>query len=357
MKKHEAAICPRSANGIGVELAARTWGLGMSILELAARKTRDTLRIYWELVRIIVPVTVLTEAMARAGIIEAMSPALAPVMQLFGLPPEFALVWMTGVLVGIWGAVPVIFTLVPPAELTVADITVISALLLFAHALPIEQKIIQKAGPGFVLTTALRIAGGMIYALILHHIFAATGWLSHALNPAWIPMAAASDWLGFFVGLVEALIAMFLILLFLAWGLELLKWLGIMDRIIRMIAPLLRLAGIRAEAAQFTMVGLLLGISYGGGLLVREARSGSLSPRQIFISCVFMGFAHAVIEDTLVVMAIGADAVSVLVGRVVFAVAAAAVIAWFVRALPDSVFCAWAFNRPDRQTAVGAVNG
>lgn len=329
----------------------------MSMLELAARKTRETLQIYWELVRIIVPVTVLTEAMSRAGIIEAVSPALAPVMQLFDLPPEFGLVWMTGMLVGIWGAVPMIFALVPPAELSVADITVVSALLLFAHALPIEQKIIQKAGPGFVLTTALRIVGGMIYALILHHVFVITGWLSQPLNPAWIPMAAASDWLGFLVGLLEALIAMFVILLLLAWGLELLKWSGIMDRFIRMISPLLRLAGIEAEAAQFTMVGLLLGISYGGGLLIREARSGSLSPRQIFISCVFMGFAHAVIEDTLVVMALGADAIGVLIGRIMFAIFATALIAWVVRVLPESVFFALAFNRTSRPTAVGAANG
>ncbi len=61
-------------------------------------------------------------------------------------------------LVGIWGAVPLIFTLVVPvSELSTADVTVFSALVLFAHGLPLEQKIIQKAGPGMVATTTLRI--------------------------------------------------------------------------------------------------------------------------------------------------------------------------------------------------------
>lgn len=312
-------------------------------------KTRDALQIYWELVRIIVPVTILTEAMARTGMIEAASPALAPLMGLFGLPPELGLAWLTCMLVGIWGAIPMVFSLVPAGSLSVADITVFSALLLFAHALPIEQKIIQKAGPGFILTTILRIVGGIVYALLLHHILAATGWLSDPLDPAWIPMADTTDWMGFMIGLLKALIVMFVILLALAWGLELLKWSGIMDLLMKALSPLLRLAGIEGEAAQFTMIGLFLGISYGGGLLIREARSGSVSPRQIFISCVFMGFAHSVIEDTLVVMALGADAAGVLVGRVIFAVAATALVAGLVRSIPDSVFFAWAFRRAGRQ--------
>lgn len=325
----------------------------MSALKFAVRKTQDTLQIYWELVRIIVPVTIVTEVMARTGLIEAVSPALAPVMGLFGLPPELGLAWLTGMLVGIWGAVPMVFTLVPAASMSVADITVFSTLLLFAHALPIEQKIIQKAGPGFAITTLIRVAGGVLYAMMLHHVLAATGWLSQTLDPAWIPMAASTDWMGFLTGLVEALVVMLVILLALAWGLEILKLSGLMALLMKILAPSLRLAGIKGEAGPFTAVGLFLGISYGGGLLIREARSGDVSPRQVFISCVFMGFAHSVIEDTLVVMALGADVIGVLVGRMIFAIAATALIAGLVRSIPDENFFGWVFRRADCPAATG----
>jgi spore maturation protein SpmB len=319
----------------------------MSALRFAVHKTLETLQTYWKLVRIIVPVTIVTEVMSRTGLIEAVSPALAPVMGLFGLPPELGPAWLTGMLVGIWGALPMIFTLVPAASMSVADITVFSALLLFAHSLPVEQKIIQKAGPGFAATTLIRIAGGVLYAMMLHHLLAATGWLSETLDPAWLPVVGSADWAGFLTGRIEALIVMLVILMALAWGLEILKLSGLMALLMRILAPSLRLAGIEGKAGHLTAVGLFLGISYGGGLLIREARSGSVSPRQVFISCVFMGFAHGIVEDTLIVMALGADVIGVLAGRIAFAIAATALIAWLVRSVPDENFFRWVFRRAD----------
>ena len=307
-------------------------------------KTRQTLVIYWELARIIIPVTIATEILSRLGLIKAVAPALAPLMALFGLPPELGLPWLTGMLVGIWAAVPMVFVLLPLGALSAADITVFSALLLFAHALPIEQKIIQRAGPGLIITTLLRVGGGVAYAFLLHQVLAATGWLAGPMQPAWIPMAADGGWLGFFIGLGKAMAMMLAMLLALSWAMEILRLTGVMAWLMRLLAPVLRLAGIRGEAAELTSVGLFLGISYGGGLLIREARSGAVSPRQVFISCTFMGFAHSVIEDTAIVMSVGANIWGVLVGRLVFAILATALIAAILRAVPDPLFLRWGFR-------------
>ncbi len=310
----------------------------MPFLTIALRKTRETLDVYWLLVRITVPIALLTELLARMGAIEALSPVFAPVMGLVGLPPELGLAWLTGMLIGIWGAVPLVFTLVPLSSLSTADVTIFSALILFGHALPIEQKIIQQAGPGMIATTVLRFAGGLLYAFLLHHVLAATGWLSAPVAPAWIPISATPDWLEYLRGLAETMVWMLVILVVLSWGLEFLKVTGVLDFLMKVLSPALRLAGIRGEAEHLTAVGLFLGISYGAGLLIREAQSGAVSPRQIFLSCVFMGFAHSVIEDTLIVISLGADVYGVLVGRVVFAVAATAIIAALLAQLSDRTF-------------------
>jgi spore maturation protein SpmB len=308
-------------------------------------KTRQTLTIYWVLVKITVPIAILTEVLSRLGVIKAVAPAFRPLMNLVGLPPELGLAWLTGMIVGIWGAVPLIFSLVPANSLSTADITVFSALILFAHGLPIEQKIIQHAGPGMLVTTVLRIAGGFIYALLLHHVLAATGWLSSPASPAWIPLAQTQAWSDYLLGLCETMAVMLIILLALSWGLELLKITGLMKLMMKILSPVLRLAGIRGEAGHLTAVGLFLGISYGAGLLIQEARSGAISPRQIFLSCVFMGFAHSVIEDTIVVLSLGADIYGVLIGRLVFAIAATALVASLLHRTPDHAFFARAFRR------------
>ncbi|QKV18311.1 nucleoside recognition domain-containing protein [Oricola thermophila] len=320
----------------------------MRFIMSGLRRTRETIEVYWLLVRIMVPIMIATELLSRIGAIEATAPAFSPVMHALGLPAELGLAWLTGMLVGVWGAVALVFVLVPASSLTVADVTVFSSLILFTHALPIEQKIIQQAGPGMIVTTLLRIAGGLVYAFLLHHLLAATGWLSSPVDPAWIPMTTTADWMDFFTGLFETLTWMLVILVALSWGLDILRATGVLNLMMKVLSPALRPVGIKGEAEHLTAVGLFLGISYGAGLLIREARSGAVSPRQVFLSCTFMGFAHSVIEDTLVVMAIGADIGGVLFGRLVFALVAIAAVAALLRSVSDKTFHNWAFRSAPR---------
>ena len=96
--------------------------------------------------------------------------------------------------------------------------------------------------------------------------------------------------------------------------------------------------GISKDAAPLTVVGLVLGLSYGGGLIIREAQRGHIQPRDVFLASSFMGLCHSLIEDTLIVVALGADIYVVLFGRLIFSVLLVGIFARFLRGTGDAFF-------------------
>ncbi|MEE9907622.1 hypothetical protein LWV33_08690 [Brucella intermedia] len=125
---------------------------------------REAVGVYWTLIKIMLPVMVLTQLAIEMGLIKAISPAFAPVMQFVGLPPEAGFVWAMNLLVGIWSGAVVMFAVLPVDTLTTAQVTILGSLFLFAHALPIEQRIVQKAGPRLIVSTLIRLGGGLFFA-------------------------------------------------------------------------------------------------------------------------------------------------------------------------------------------------
>jgi len=101
--------------------------------------------------------------------------------------------------------------------------------------------------------------------------------------------------------------------------------------------------GIGEQAAYVTMVGFTLGLTYGGGLIIKEAQSGSMSHRDIFFSLGFMGICHSMIEDTFILMAIGGDLVGILVFRTIFSVFFVAILVRLTAAIPEKIFYRFMF--------------
>ncbi|KAA0257673.1 nucleoside recognition protein [Deferribacter autotrophicus] len=79
------------------------------------------------------------------------------------------------------------------------------------------------------------------------------------------------------------------------------------------------------------VVGLVLGIAYGAGILIRNAMSGKMSGKEILLSSLFLSVCHAVFEDTLLFVAIGGNGVIILGTRIFLAITVAMIITKYVK--------------------------
>ncbi|MFZ5647266.1 MAG: nucleoside recognition domain-containing protein [Bacillota bacterium] len=102
--------------------------------------------------------------------------------------------------------------------------------------------------------------------------------------------------------------------------LELARELQILDRFSRRVAPALRIFGMSPEAAFPLLGGFIFGISYGAGILIDAAKGGRMSWRDMFLVNVFLSVCHAIIEDTALFLAVGANPFVIIVGRLILAV-------------------------------------
>ena len=111
-----------------------------------------------------------------------------------------------------------------------------------------------------------------------------------------------------------------------------------------LLKPFLRILGISKEATNLTIIGITLGLSFGGGLLISEAKRGHIAARDVFTAIILLNLLHSLIEDTLLIMLIGADFYTIFWGRLVFSVLVVALIAQLIKRL-DENFCEHYFYR------------
>ncbi len=243
--------------------------------------------------------------------------ALSPIMGIVGLPGETGIVFATALLLNIYSALLVFVGIAPALDLSTAQVTVLMTMILVAHALPVEIRIVQMAGVRPLFIFCLRFFGSfaMGYALLLIY---SDQWLqetaTYYLNAStkddtfwqWL-QSQATNWLIIF-GIIQVLVLMN----------EGMKKSNIEAVLIRFCTPFFRLIGIGEKAITMALIGMLLGLSYGGGFLIEHGRRGDINQRDILCVLSLLCLCHSIIEDTLVVMVVGAHFSGVLIARTVF---------------------------------------
>jgi hypothetical protein len=180
--------------------------------------------------------------------------------------------------------------------------------------------------------------------MILNQILLWGNWLSESSILLWHPETGPVSLLTWASEQTVGLIIMFVILVFLVQFMKLLDLIGLTKLLQRILHPLLSNLGIGKEATNITIIGITLGISYGGGLIIRESRMGTIPPRDIFFALVLMGLFHSFVEDTLLLMLLGGSLWGYLVGRLIFALLVVWLLVRILSLLSDQQFHRYFFK-------------
>ncbi len=287
-----------------------------------------SLRTAATLFKIMLPAMILVRILDQFGFSQSIGEFIGPVMALVGLPAEAGIVWAVAMFSSLFGGIGALITLAPQMDLNVGQVSILAAMMLFAHALVIEQAVVHKAGANFFTTSVIRILAGFIYAIIAYHTIDYLDVLQEPAKFTWAPEGLESDdWLKWSIATAQSMAIMFIIIIVLLILLDIIDRLGINRLLAKLLAPVHDLIGIRRELAPITTVGLLMGIAYGGGLIIEQLREKAISKRELFLTLSFLSIFHAVIEDTLLMMAFGADIWVILVFRGIFSVIFMAILA------------------------------
>ena len=281
------------------------------------------------------PVMVLVRVGEELGVPDILGGWLGPVMGYAGLPAEAGLVWAICMLTGLYGGVGAYLTMMPGLDMTLGQHSILCAMMLTAHAIPMEQAIVRKAGASFVITGLLRIGVAFAYGFTMAWFLRATGSLAGPMETVWIAGEfARPGWAAWTVATARAFVTIFAILTGLLVLLDILNTTGVTDRLARLLEPVLRAVGMDARLAPVTTIGLLMGLAYGGALIIQMFKGRRFDPRARFMALACLSLLHGVIEDTALMLAIGADILIILVGRTIFTLTIIAVLARVTARLP-----------------------
>ncbi len=300
---------------------------------------RETWLTSWALIRITVPVIIITKVLEELGLITTLSMLLEPVMNFIGLPGELGLVWATSMLTSLYGGIAVFATLAPGLDLSVAQITVLGSAMLIAHSLPIELSISKKAGAPLVPIALLRLVGAIVYCFILDLLCTSLNIWQYKAELLFSAVADNPGLVEWGLQQTRNLLLIILVIFAILLTMRFLRSAGVLGLIERILAPVLPHFGMGTDAAPITVVGMIMGIGYGGALIIRETDNGKMAKNEIFNSMAMMGLCHGLVEDTLLMVALGGQLAGILWGRILFSLIVIFILVRVMGMLPRKMKC------------------
>ena len=287
-----------------------------NITQALINSVKDGIHICRNLFPMIIPIVIIVKLLQEFGLVEYVAMPLAPIMDLMGLPAELGIVWAAAMLINIYSALailPGVLILIP--TLTVEQVTILGLVILIAHSLILETRIAGQCGLSMRFQLILRVVVAIVAGALLHLFCSTFGvWQEDAI--ILLINQVSTTWTAWAIGEFWNLVQIFILVCVVMVFNRTITYLRISYYLGKALSPLLRLLGISPEATNVVIVGLFMGILYGSGVIIQSTKKGEISHADSFATMSLMGIAHALIEDTLLLMLIGGSVWGLLVFRV-----------------------------------------
>ncbi len=254
------------------------------------------------MLKILVPISLLTSLLAWSGWLHRLDVVFEPLMGVIGLPPMAALPLIVGLLTGIYGGIAAM----APLPLTVDQMTLLAIFLLISHNLIQEGVIQSKSGLSALKATLFRLIAAITTVFIISRLIGPET-TANALKAA-----PVIHQLPFFAMLKSWAIAtlvlsgkIFVIIIALMIILEIMKNFNLIDRLVGVMAPVLKILGLGRQTGFMWLTAAIFGLSYSAAVIVTEAQEGHLSKDELEHLHISIGINHAMIEDIALFLMLG----------------------------------------------------
>ena len=92
--------------------------------------------------------------------------------------------------------------------------------------------------------------------------------------------------------------------------------------VVKALSPFLRILGLSEKVGILWMTAVVFGLTYGGAVIVEEARQGHISREELEELQLSIGINHSMVEDPFLFMPFGISAFWLWVPRLIMAMAA-----------------------------------
>jgi hypothetical protein len=281
---------------------------------------QETTKIFWILFKVILPVVIVIRALELIGAIPFLAKFLEPLTSFIGIDGSLGLVWMAAILVNIYAGLAAFASLQAIFDYSVAETTILGLIILIAHSLPIEVAIAKKSRISWIFNLSFRFINAIVAGKILNLIFTKYELFNEPNQSVLqVPNELVSnfEWATL---QIQNFFIIFLIIFFIISTINILMALGVWSLIINIMKIPLSYLGMSEKVANIILIGLTLGISFGGGFLIEESKKNNISKKDILLSLSFLSLCHSIIEDTILILLLGSHISGILFFRFIYTV-------------------------------------